>query len=141
MVIKMDKKEEKVKEEATEVAEKVENEAWSIDELVQLTDEIQSTSVMFREREVKFQFSELVEAEEPKFRPLSDRASDEDKMAYYQKVGSNRILAMLDKANNKDPEGPSINKDQWSLLPTTLRYQISNRIMGIEQESRENFPF
>jgi len=67
MVIKMDKKEEKVKEEATEVAEKVENEAWSIDELVQLTDEIQSTSVMFREREVKFQFSELVEAEEPKF--------------------------------------------------------------------------
>ena len=66
--------------------------------------------------------------------------TEEEKMAYYTEIGGNRILAMLEKANEKNPDGPCIDKENWTLLPTTLRYQISNEIMGIEQESRENFP-
>ena len=108
--------------------------------LVALTDEVQEGEINFRDKVVKFQFCELVEKEEPKFRPLSDRASEEEKMAYYTEIGGNRILAMLEKANEKNPDGPSIDKEHWPLLPTTLRYNISNEIMGIEQESRENFP-
>jgi hypothetical protein len=114
---------------------------WTMEDLVALTDEVQAGEIEFRGKTLKFQFCELVEKEEPKFKPLSDRASEEDKMAYYTEIGGNRILAMLEKANEKNPDGPIVAKDNWKLLPTTLRYQISNQIMGIEQESRENFPF
>ena len=118
----------------------VKAEMWTMDDLVALTDEVQEGEINFRDKVVKFQFCELVEKEEPKFRPLSDRASEEEKMAYYTEIGGNRILAMLEKANEKNPDGIGIDREHWPLLPTTLRYQISNEIMGIEQESRENFP-
>jgi len=118
----------------------VKAEMWTMEDLVALTDEVQEAELNFRDKIVKFQFCELVEKEEPKFRPLSDRASEEEKMAYYTEIGGNRILAMLEKANEKNPDGIGIDREHWPLLPTTLRYQISNEIMGIEQESRENFP-
>ena len=115
-------------------------EMWSMDDLIALTDEVQQGKVEFRGKLVTYQFCELVEKEEPKFKPVPEGASEDQKMAMYTEIGSKRILKMLEKANEKNPEGPCITKDHWSLLPTTLRYQISNDIMGIEQESRENFP-
>ena len=115
-------------------------EMWSMDDLIALTDEVQQAETDFRGKSVKYQFCELVEKEEPKFKPVADTASEEDKMAMYTELGGKRILAMLEKANEKNPDGPCITKDHWGLLPTTLRYQISNEIMGVEQESRENFP-
>ena len=118
----------------------VKAEMWTMEDLVALTDEVQEAEINFRDKIVKFQFCELIEKEEPKFKPLSDRASEEEKMAYYTEIGGNRILAMIEKANEKNPDGIGIDREHWPLLPTTLRYQISNEIMGIEQESRENFP-
>ena len=115
-------------------------EMWSMDDLIALTAEVQPAATDFRGKSVKYQFCELVEKEEPKFKPVADTASEEDKMAMYTELGGKRILAMLEKANEKNPDGPCITKDHWGLLPTTLRYQISNEIMGVEQESRENFP-
>jgi hypothetical protein len=129
---------EDVVEEKEEVVE-VKTEMWTMDDLVALTDEVQQGEIEFREKVVKYQFCELVEKEEPRFRPLSDRATEDEKMAYYTEIGGNRILAMLEKANDKEPDGPAITREHWPLLPTTLRYAISNDIMGIEQESRENF--
>ena len=116
-------------------------EMWTMDDLVALTDEVQEGKIEFRGKNLKYQFCELVEKEEPKFKPLGDGASDEEKMEYYTELGGKRILAMINKANEKNPSGADITEKNWSLLPTTLRYQISNQIMGIEQESRENFPF
>jgi hypothetical protein len=115
-------------------------EMWSMDDLIALTDEVQQAETNFRGKTVKYQFCELVEKEEPKFKPVADTASEEEKMAMYTELGGKRILSMLEKANEKKPDGPCITKDHWGLLPTTLRYQISNEIMGVEQESRENFP-
>jgi len=116
-------------------------EMWTMDDLVALTDEVQEGKIEFRGKDLKFQFCELVEKEEPKFKPLRESATEEEKMAYYTELGGKRILAMISKANEKNPSGAAISEENWSLLPTTLRYQISNQIMGIEQESRENFPF
>ena len=127
-------------EEEIQEEEEITTEMWSMEDLIALTDEVQQATVDFRGKMVKYQFCELVEKEEPKFKPVPDSASEEQKMAMYTELGSKRILAMIEKANEKNPEGPCITKDHWSLLPTTLRYQISNDIMGIEQESRENFP-
>ena len=127
----MTEEEIKTEEETTET--------WTMDDLVALTDEVQDGDVDYRGKKVKFQFCELIEKEEPKFKPIGENASEEDKMAFYTRVGSDRIQAMITKANEKNTEGASINTDNWPLLPTTLRYTISNHIMGIEQESRENF--
>ena len=46
---------------------------------------------------------------------------------------------MIAKADEKNPDGPCVTEDQWKLLPTTLRYQITNKILGIESEVKENF--
>ena len=117
-----------------------EKKIWSMDELVALTDEVQKGEVEYKNKLVKFQFCELTEKEEPKFTGLSDEMPEDEKMVLYQEIGNQRVTRMLEKANEKNPDGPCIDKENWTLLPTTLRYQISNEIMGIEQESRENFP-
>ena len=115
-----------------------EKETWSMEELVALTDEVQIDEVVFRDKLVEFQFCELVEAEEPKLKP-QDGMSEEEKMGYYQELGSQRVFKMIEKANEKNPDGPCISGEQWTLLPTTLRYQVTNKILGVEQEVKENF--
>ena len=78
----------------TEEEKEVKAEMWTMEDLVALTDEVQEGEIEFKDKILKFQFCELVESEEPKFKPLSDRASPEEKMAYYTEIGGNRILAM-----------------------------------------------
>ena len=116
-----------------------EKKIWSMDELVALTDEVQTSEVEYRNKLVKFQFCELTEKEEPKFTGVTDDMPEEEKMTIYQEIGSNRVVKMLEKANEKDPNGPVISTEQWSLLPTTLRYSISNSILGVEEEAKANF--
>ena len=116
-----------------------EKKIWSMDELVALTDEVQTAEVDFRDGTVEFQFCELTEKEEPKFTGMSDDLSEEDKMAKYQELGTKRVLKMIEKANEKNPDGPVITAEQWALLPTTLRYTISNNILAVESEVAENF--
>jgi len=116
-----------------------EKKIWSIDQLVALTDEVQIEQVDFRNKAVKFQFCELTEKEEPKFTGVADELPEDEKMAMYQEIGSNRVVRMLQKANEKAPDGPAIVEEQWALLPTTLRYSITNRILGTEEEAKVNF--
>ena len=116
-----------------------EKEIWSMDELVALTDEVQVEKVDFRKKVVEFQFCELTESEEPKFTGINDSLPEEEKMEIYQEIGTKRVIKMLLKANDKNPDGPVITKKQWALLPTTLRYAISNKIVGIQDEQAENF--
>lgn len=116
-----------------------EKKIWSMDELVALTDEVQKEQVEFRGKVVEFQFCELTEKEEPKFTGLSEELPEEEKMAMYQEIGSNRVMKMLQKANEKAPEGPVITEEQWALLPTTLRYNITNKILGVEDDAKANF--
>ena len=119
--------------------EKVTTEMWSMDELVALTDEVQEEEVEFRGKAVKFQFCELTEKEEPKFTGISDNMAEDKKMQMYQDLGSKRVLKMLLKANKKNPEGPVVTQEQWAMLPTTLRFKISNTVIGAEAEVSESF--
>ena len=116
-----------------------EKKIWSMDELVALTDEVQKEEVEYRGKVVEFQFCELTEKEEPKFTGVSDEMPEDEKMAIYQEIGSNRVIKMLEKANEKAPDGPVITTEQWVLLPTTLRYSITNKILGVEDSAKENF--
>jgi len=119
--------------------EKVPTEMWSMDELVALTDEVQEEEVEFRGKAVKFQFCELTEKEEPKFTGISENMAEDKKMQMYQDLGSKRVLKMLLKANKKNPEGPVVTQEQWAMLPTTLRFKISNTVIGAEAEVSESF--
>ena len=112
---------------------------WTMDELVALTDEVQLEKVDFRGKTVEFQFCELTEKEEPKFTGVNDALPEEEKMALFQEIGTKRVMKMLAKATEKNPDGPSITPENWELLPTTLRYAISNKIIGMQEESAENF--
>ena len=113
---------------------------WSIEELVALTDEIQKTEVDYRGKVFSFEYAELTEEEEPKMVPLDDKASEEDQADWYQKVGSERILAMIKKAHDKNPEGSCVDEESWKKLPATLRYKIIAEVLNIDGETKANFP-
>ena len=57
----------------------------------------------------------------------------------YQELGSKRVMKMISKANEKNPDGPIISEEQWAHIPTTLRYSISNKILGAEELAQANF--
>jgi hypothetical protein len=114
-------------------------EVWSMDDLVALTNEIQTAEIIFRGKVLNFQYCELIEKEEPTLDIKSEFETDEEKNEYYMDVGVGRVKAMLDKANNMNPEGATITSDNWSELPSTLRFQIANEVMGVEQLAAENF--
>ena len=110
-----------------------------MEDLINLTDEVQTDEMDFRGKTLKFQFCELTESEEPKMKGLNDAMTEEQKMELYQRIGSDRCLKMIEKANLKNPEGSTLTEESWKALPTTLRYQIANKILGVEGEVKENF--
>ena len=113
--------------------------AWSIEDLIALTDEVQNGTVDYRGKDFNFQFCELVEEEDPKIGALPEGSDESDKMAFYSKIGNQRIVAMIEKANKKQPAKANIMLENWGMLPTSLRYKISNYIMGVESSDGENF--
>ena len=113
---------------------------WSIEELVALTDEIQKSEVKYRGKVFSFEYAELTEEEEPKMVPLDESASEEDQANWYQKVGSERILAMIKKAHDKNPKGISVKEESWKKLPATLRYKIIAEVLNIDSDTKANFP-
>jgi len=116
-----------------------EENVWTIDELVSLTAEVQTTTVNYRGKNLDFQFCELEEQEEPKLRWLSTEASDDERAVWAAQIGTERILLMIDKANKKNPDGTTITSKSWKSLPATLRYQITSEILQVENDVKENF--
>ena len=58
---------------------------------------------------------------------------------YYQKIGTERVLKMVLKANEKSPDSITITEENWNKLPTTIKYTIANKIIGMEQDTAANF--
>ena len=113
-------------------------EMWSMDDLISLTNEIQTTEISFRKKGFTFQYCELTEKEEPNLE-LKEGLTEEEKNAYYMEVGTGRVKCMIDKANNMNPEGATVTGGNWGKMPSTLRFMIANEIMGIEADVSENF--
>mgnify|MGYP003674556195 FL=1 len=116
-----------------------EKETWTIESLIALTDEVQNEEVDYRGKILSVQFCELTEEEEPTGSFRDDFENEEEKMKYYQELGTMRVLSMIKKANEKKPENKILDEESWSKLPTTLRYAIANKIMAINAEVSENF--
>ena len=109
-------------------------EMWSMDDLIALTDEVQSEELEYKGKSVMIQWCELVESEEPKMVMPDDSESEEEKNAYYSELANKKILKMIEKANEKNPDGTFIDSEVWSKIPTSLKYRISAKVMGTETE-------
>ena len=109
-------------------------EMWSMDDLIALTDEVQSEDMDYKGKTITVQWCELVESEEPKMIIPDDDTSEDEKNAYYSELANKKILKMIEKANGKNPEGTFINGEVWSKLPTSLKYKISAKVMGTETD-------
>ena len=118
-------------EKAEEVHEEPDKEMWSMDDLIGLTDKVQTEEIEYRKKTMAFQFCELAEKEEPKMSKNKFK-NDEEQNEYFQKLGSERVIKMIEKANEKNPEGTTLTKEHWELLPTTLKYTIANKVMSLD---------
>ena len=114
-------------------------EVWTIEELVALTQEVQNGTVDYKGKDFTFQYCELTEAEEPKVAMVDDNATADEKNDFYTKVGTERILAMISKANKLSPDGITLTEDNWLTLPATLRFAISTEILSLKEEVAANF--
>ena len=116
-----------------------EAEVWTIDELVALTDKVQQGKVEYRGKNFLFQYCELTEAEEPKLTMPEEDSSADEKNDFYTRVGTQRILTMVDKANKKNPEGITLTKELWDTLPATLRFHITAEVLQLKDNIAEKF--
>jgi len=109
-------------------------ESWSMEDLIALTDKIQSESLEYKGKTINLQWCELVEAEEPKMAIPSDDTPEDEKNEYYTQLAGEKIQKMIEKANEKNPEGAFLTADVWAKLPTTLKYKVSAKVMGTESD-------
>jgi hypothetical protein len=109
-------------------------ESWSMDDLLALTDLIQSEDLDYKGKTVSIQWCELVEAEEPKMSIPADDTSEDEKNEYYSQLAGEKIQKMIEKANKKNPEGAFLTAEVWSKLPTTLKYRVSAKVMGTDSD-------
>lgn len=112
-------------------------EMWTIEDLVQMTEEVQTCDLEWQGKALKIQWCELVEAEEPKISLPSDDLSDEEQTEAYKEMAGARVLAMINKANAKNPEGAQLTAENWGSLPTTLRWKVQTKILNAD--AKENF--
>ena len=106
------------------------SETWNIDDLIALTETVQIGEVDYQGKKLLFQYCELTEGEEPKLELPPESASDDEKNEVYQKVGLARIKKMVFKANEKNPEDATITNENWDKLPSTVRWGISQAVLG-----------
>ena len=116
-----------------------EKQIWTLDELASLTEEVQTKEVEYHGKVVPLQWCELTEGEEPRMTLPDDNASDEEKNRAFAAMASARVLCMVNKANEKNPEGKFLDEEMWSKLPTTLRWKLQNIVLGTGEADKENF--
>ena len=112
-----------------------EKEMCTIEELVEMTENVQHKEVEWAGKALSIQWCELTESEEPKMNLPDDNAPSEEQTEYYKTLAGERVLAMIQKANEKEPDKTTITADNWGSLPTTLRWNVSGFVLGTSSES------
>ena len=114
-----------------------EKQVWTIEELVAMTETVQSAELEYMGKILPIQWCELTESEEPKIGVPSDDASNEDVQEHYKEIAQLRVGKMISKANTMNPDNIKLTDESWIKLPTTIRWQVSGKILG--GETSEDF--
>ena len=109
---------------------------WTIDELTSLTTTVQSAEIEYQGKVLPIQWCELTESEEPK---MSMAPEGVDENQHYAEIASERMLAMINKANTLNPDAKTLDESSWKLLPTTLRWSITNTVMQTKDSNQTDF--
>ena len=109
---------------------KDEKQYWTMEEILSITETVQEAELEYNGKYLKFHWCELTEAEEPKLVMPSDELAEEEKTKLYIKMASDRVKMAVSKADKKDPEGKTLDTEEWDKIPTTLRFAIQNKILG-----------
>lgn len=109
---------------------------WTIDELTSLTTTVQSAEIEYQGKVLPVQWCELTESEEPK---MSMAPEGVDENQHYAEIASERMLAMINKANALNPDAKTLDESSWKLLPTTLRWSITNTVMQTKDSNQSDF--
>jgi hypothetical protein len=109
-----------------------EKQVWTIDELVAMTETVQRTEVVYGGKVLPVQWCELTESEEPKMMVPDEETPPEEVQEYYKDLAQERVSRMIEKGNEKEPDGITLTAETWVKLPTTVRWAVSGKILGGE---------
>ncbi len=112
--------------------EKQEKQVWTIEELVAMTETVQSAVISYAGKTLAIQWCELTESEEPKMAVPDETTPPEEVSEYYKELAQERVGRMLEKANKMSPDTITITSENWQKLPTTIRWSISGKVLGGE---------
>ena len=107
-----------------------EKQNWTMEELSALTETVQSKEIEYGNKSLAIQWCELTEAEEPKMSLPDDDLPEDEKNAKFAEMGQNKVVAMIIKANDMNPDGVSLTQEVWDKLPSTVKYSVSNVVLG-----------
>ena len=112
-----------------------EKQVWTMDELVQMTETVQHAEIEYAGKTLHIQWCELIESEEPKLVVPDDDTPDDEVQEHYKELAQIRVSKMIAKANKMNPEGTTVDEESWLKLPTTLRWQVSGKVMQGDSSS------
>jgi len=111
-----------------------EKQAWSIDELVKMTETVQSAEIEYAGKVLNIQWCELVESEEPKISVPEENTPEDEVTEHYKDLAQQRVSKMIDKANELNPDGITLTSESYAKIPTTIKWAISGKILGGESD-------
>jgi hypothetical protein len=107
-----------------------EKQVWTIDELVAMTETVQTADIEYLGKVLPIQWCELTESEEPKMAIPDDDTPSEEVSEYYKGLAQERVAKMITKGNKLAPDSVTLTEDSWDKLPTTIRWNISGKILS-----------
>jgi hypothetical protein len=119
--------------------DETQTEYWSLEELTALTDTVQSKDVEYNGKNIKVQWMELAESEEPKKLIPDDSLPEQEKNEFFQELAKERVTRMISKANENRPSEGFLTNDVWQRLPTTVKWTISGAILSTNAGDSKDF--
>ncbi len=114
-----------------------EKQYWTVEELESLTETVQETEITYQKKSIKLSWCELTESEEPKALAIDENLSEEDKNKAYLELARERVAAMMTKAQEKSVDESVLSVSVFEKLPTTLKFLVSNKILGISDPNEQ----
>tara|TARA_B100001094_G_C18112093_1_gene761791 strand:- start:616 stop:969 length:354 start_codon:yes stop_codon:yes gene_type:complete len=114
-----------------------EKQYWTVEELESLTDTVQETEIEYQEKVIKISWCELTESEEPKALAVDENLSEEERNQAYLELARERVAAMMIKGQEKKPDESVLPVSVFEKLPTTLKFLVSNKVLGISDPNEQ----
>ena len=108
-----------------------ETQYWSVDELESLTETVQEAEVEYQGKSIRVAWCELTESEEPKSLSIDETLSEKERNEEFLDLARQRTMAMMKKAQEKQPDEKVLSAEVFEKLPTSLKFLVSNKILGV----------